>query len=60
MLPILWNWGFYFIVVGLVLGTSLPVIRWLRRWSNIISIVSGILFIVVGILILANSLAFLA
>ena len=34
--------------------------RWLRRWSNISSIVSGILFIVVGILILANSLAFLA
>ncbi|NOQ43991.1 MAG: hypothetical protein GQ560_05965 [Dehalococcoidia bacterium] len=60
MLPILWIWGVSFILVGLALGTSLPVIRWIRRWSNVISTISGILFIVVGILILANSLAFLA
>lgn len=52
--------GVPFIIVGLALGTSLPVIRWLRRWSNIISIISGILLIVVGILMLTNSLSYLA
>jgi cytochrome c-type biogenesis protein len=52
--------GVPFILVGLALGTSLRVIRWIRRWSNVISIISGILLIVLGILMLTNSLAFLA
>jgi putative Mn2+ efflux pump MntP len=55
-----WIWGFSFIVVGLSLRMSLPVIRWLRRWSNISSIVGGIPLIVVGILMLTNSLSYLA
>ncbi len=46
--------GIPFIAVGLALGAALPVIKWLRRWSNIISIVSGILLIAVGILMLAD------
>ena len=48
--------GIPFIAVGLAMGTALPVIRWLRRRSSIISIISGILLIVVGILMLTNKL----
>ena len=48
--------GLPFIAVGLALGTALPVIRWLRRRSNIIGPVSGILFIAVGTLMLTNNL----
>jgi cytochrome c-type biogenesis protein len=48
--------GLPFIAVGLALGTALPVIRWLRRRSNIITPLSGILFIVIGILMLTNTL----
>lgn len=49
--------GIPFIAVGLALGSSLPVIRWLRRRSSVISIISGILLIIVGILLLTNTLA---
>ena len=52
--------GIPFIAVGLALGAALPVIRWLRRWSNIISIISGILLIVIGILMLTNTLTYLS
>ncbi len=48
--------GIPFIAVGLALGTALPVIKWLRRHSNIISPLSGILLIAVGILMLTNTL----
>jgi cytochrome c-type biogenesis protein len=51
--------GLPFIAVGLALGAALPVIKWLRRRSNIISIVSGILLIAVGILMLTNTLVYL-
>ena len=46
--------GLPFIAVGLALGAALPVLKWLRRWSRIISIVSGILLIIVGILMLTD------
>ncbi len=49
--------GIPFIAVGLALGAALPVIRWLRRRSNVISIISGILLIAIGILMLTNTLA---
>jgi len=52
--------GIPFIAVGLALGAALPVIRWLRRRSNIISIISGILLIAIGILMLTNTLSYLA
>ncbi|GAI52149.1 unnamed protein product, partial [marine sediment metagenome] len=52
--------GLPFIAVGLALGTALPVIRWFRRRSNIISIISGILLIIVGILMLTNILGYLS
>lgn len=52
--------GIPFIAVGLALGAALPVIRWLRRRSNAISIISGILLIAVGILMLTNTLAYLS
>ena len=52
--------GIPFIAVGLALGAALPVIRWLRRRSNVISIISGILLITVGILMLTNILGHLS
>ena len=51
--------GIPFIIAGLALGTALPAIRWLSRHANIISLVSGILLIVVGILMLTNTLSLL-
>jgi len=52
--------GIPFVAAGLALGAALPVIRWLRRWSQVISIISGILLIVVGVLMLTNKLLYLA
>lgn len=52
--------GLPFIAVGLALGTALPVIRWFRRRSTIIAIISGILLIVIGILMLTDTLAYLS
>jgi cytochrome c-type biogenesis protein len=52
--------GIPFIVVGLTLGYARPVLAWLQRWSIVISIVSGILLIIIGILILTGTLAILA
>lgn len=51
--------GTLFIAVALALGAALPVIKWLRRHSNIVSILSGILLIGVGILMLTNTLGYL-
>jgi len=51
--------GLPFIAVGLALGTALPVIRWFRRRSTIISIISGILLIAVGILMLTDTLVYI-
>ncbi len=48
--------GIPFIAVGLALGTAVPVIRWLSRHANIISMLSGILLIALGILMLTNTL----
>ena len=48
--------GIPFIIVGLTLGTSLRVIRWLNRRSNIVSVISGLLLITVGILMLMGIL----
>ncbi|MFC2000278.1 cytochrome c biogenesis protein CcdA [Chloroflexota bacterium] len=45
-----------FIAAGLALGTAESVTRWLSRRSNIISLISGILLIVLGILMLTNKL----
>ena len=50
--------GLPFIAVGLALGSALPVLRWLRRHSTYISIVSSILLIVVGSLMLANIITY--
>lgn len=52
--------GIPFIAVGLALGAALPVLRWLRRWSTVISIVSGLLLIAIGALMLTNVLLRLA
>lgn len=52
--------GIPFIAVGLALGAALPVLRWLRRWSTVISVVSGLLLIAIGALMLTNVLFRLA
>jgi len=48
--------GVPFIAAGLALGTADSVTRWLSRRSNIISLISGILLIVLGILMFTNKL----
>ncbi|MEA1958843.1 MAG: cytochrome c biogenesis protein CcdA [Chloroflexota bacterium] len=52
--------GLPFIAIGLALGSAMPVIRWLRRRSLIISIISSILLIVIGILMLTNTITYTA
>jgi len=52
--------GIPFIAVGLALGYARPVLAWFRRWSIVISIISGILLIVIGILMLTDTLSLLA
>jgi len=51
--------GLPFIIVGLALGHTRPVIRWLSRRGTIISIVGGVLLIFVGLLTLTNNLGIL-
>jgi cytochrome c-type biogenesis protein len=46
--------GLPFIIVALALGSAQPVLRWLRRRSRWISIISSIMLIVIGSLMLAN------
>ena len=48
--------GVPFIVIGLVMGAAVPVITWLSRRANIISALSGILLIAVGIGLLTSTL----
>ena len=51
--------GLPFIIVGLALGHTRPVIRWLSRRGTVISIIGGVLLIFVGILALTNNLGIL-
>ena len=48
--------GVPFIGVGLAMGSAAPVITWLSRRANMISILSGILLIAVGIALLTGTL----
>lgn len=52
--------GMPFIITGLALGTATPVIKWLARRGNIISMLGGLLLIAVGIMMLTNLLAHLS
>lgn len=49
--------GVPFIAAGIALGTAIPIIRWLGRRGYIIAPLSGLVLIVVGILMLAGTLA---
>lgn len=51
--------GIPFIVVGFTMAKITPVLRWISRHGNIISLVSGLLLIFVGILVITNNLGFL-
>lgn len=46
--------GLPFIIVGLALDRATPALKWLRRHSISISIISGIFLILIGSLMLAN------
>ncbi len=48
--------GLPFIAIGLVMGSATPVISWLSRRAGIVSVISGILLIVVGIGLLTGTL----
>lgn len=48
--------GVPFIAVGLAMGASVPVITWLSRRANVISALSGILLIAVGVMLLTGTL----
>ena len=50
--------GLPFIAVGLALGSAQPVLRWLRKKSMWISIISSIMLIVIGSLMLANIISY--
>lgn len=52
--------GVPFIAVGLALGSALPVLKWLRRHSMWISIISSTLLIIMGILMLTNTITYTA
>ncbi len=52
--------GIPFIAVGLALGSAQPVLRWLRKKSMWISIISSILLIVLGSLMLAKIISYSA
>ncbi len=48
--------GLPFIAIGLAMGSATPVISWLSRRANVVSVISGILLIVVGIGLLSGTL----
>jgi cytochrome c-type biogenesis protein len=51
--------GIPFIILGLVWGTIMPLWKSINRYLWVISIVSGVLLIIVGILMLTGNLAWL-
>lgn len=52
--------GVPFLAAGLTLGTAVPVNRWLSRRAVVISAISGVLLITLGILMLTNVLVSLS
>ena len=58
--PTRWAWASPFLVVGLALGPLSHALRRMNRYVGIVSIASGLLLVVMGILIFTDSLGFLA
>ena len=52
--------GLPFLIIGIAFDSLLPVLRRVQRFSVLISVVSGLLLIAVGILILTNNLIWFA
>jgi cytochrome c-type biogenesis protein len=52
--------GVPFLVLGVTLNAALPVLHWMRRYSVYITIVSGVLLIILGILVLGDKLGILS
>jgi len=48
--------GLPFIAIGLAMGSATPVISWLSRRANTVSVIGGILLIVVGVGLLSGTL----
>ena len=49
--------GIPFLIIGVAFDSIMPLVKRIHRYSNLISIISGLLLIVVGVLILTNNLA---
>jgi cytochrome c-type biogenesis protein len=49
--------GLPFLVIGLLLGSALPLIKRLGRYTKYLNIAGGILLVIVGILVLLNKLS---
>lgn len=51
--------GLPFLVIGVAFDSVAPLLRRIHRYSNLISIISGLILIAIGILILTNNLIWL-
>jgi cytochrome c biogenesis protein CcdA len=52
--------GIPFILIGLVWGSIMPLWKSITRYLGIISIISGLLLIAIGILVLTGNLSWLS
>lgn len=48
--------GIPFLIIGVAFDSVAPLLKWIRRYSNYVYIISGLLLIAIGILILFNKL----
>ena len=52
--------GLPFLVIGIAFDSVIPLLRRVRRYSNLIYLISGLLLIAIGVLILTNKLTWFA
>jgi len=52
--------GLPFLIIGAAFDSITPLLKRMRRYSNLIYIISGLLLIVIGVLILTNNLTWLS
>lgn len=52
--------GLPFLIIGIAFDSVIPLLRRVRRYSNLIYLISGLLLIAIGVLILTNKLTWFA
>jgi len=52
--------GLPFLIIGVAFDSITPLLKRIHRYSNLLSVISGLLLIAIGILILANKLIWLS